>query len=185
MSNSIGNSSIEVYFTPNPNIPLLTLTPTTVEEVEKFLMKIPDSKPTGDDGPLIRYIKCTKLKSAKIICHIINLTVKTNKIPLDWKNASITPLFKDGQPDDPIILERVIHSQLYAHIVRHMLLPEDQFGFRKYQSTNTCVLNMLDKIYKNVEHYMLTGVVFLNSILGPLLFITYIDDLTKYLRVFC
>ena len=60
------------------------------------------------------------------------------------------------------ILERVIHSQLYAHISNHGLLSPAQFGFRKHHSTATCILALLDKIFKNMDGNKLTGVVFLD-----------------------
>ncbi len=110
----------------NLNYQELKLQYTTVEEVEKQLKKILDSKATKDDGIPIRFIKLTSIISAKIICHIVNLTIKTNIILNDWKSATITPLYKEGDREDPSnyrpisilpalskVLERIIHSQLY------------------------------------------------------------------------
>ena len=47
----------------------------------------------NNDGIPIRFLKLTKVISAKVICHIINLTIKHSKIPIAW---SVTPLFRDG-----------------------------------------------------------------------------------------
>ena len=172
---NIPRSNLELDLTINTDIPQLTLKEVTVEQIEKELMKIPDSKATGDDGIPIRFIKMTKLITAKIICHIVNLTICTNIIPSDWKSATITPLYKDGDKDDPAnyrpisilpaiskILERLIHSQLYDHIDVNKLLSNAQFGFRKGHSTSSCILNLLDSIYKNIEGNKLTGVIFLD-----------------------
>ncbi len=57
-------------------------------------------------------------------------------------------------------LERIIHAQLY--VSSNNLLSEAQFGFRKYHSTSTCILHLLDVIYKNIDAGKLTGVVFLD-----------------------
>ena len=42
------------------------------------------------------------------------------------------------------------------------MLSEAQFGFRKYHSTTTCILHLLDNVYKNMDKGALTGVVFLD-----------------------
>ena len=101
LSDKIPNSTLELNLDKNLNYTELQLQLTTVEEIEKQLKKIPDSKATGDDGIPIRFIKLTSLITAKIICHIVNLTITTNIIPADWKSATITPLFKQGEREDP------------------------------------------------------------------------------------
>ena len=109
LSEKIGNSQIVLDYTPKPNVPFLVLYPTTVENVEKYLMKIPDSKATGDDGIPIRFIKLTKSVTAKLICHIINRTIATSIIPQDWKNANITPLFKEGDRGVQLIIGQFLY----------------------------------------------------------------------------
>ena len=42
------------------------------------------------------------------------------------------------------------------------MLSDAQFGFRKYHSTATCILRLLDNIYRNMDSGKLTGVVFLD-----------------------
>ncbi len=133
---------------------------TNAAEVEKLLMAISDSKATGEDGIPIHFLKMAKDTTSNILCHIINRSIATNIIPLEWKSAIITPLCKDGDRNQannyrPIsilpavskILERTVHAQLYKHISDHNLLSLAQFGFRKHHSTVTCILALLDNIY--------------------------------------
>ena len=59
------------------------------------------------------------------------------------------------------VMERIVHDQVYEHIRLHSLLSEAQFRFRKYHSTSTCILKLLNNIYLNMDKGQLTGVVFL------------------------
>ena len=95
--------------------------------------------------------------------------------PYKWKAAIVTPLYEDGDrgcasnyrpisvlPVASKIMERIVHNQVYDHLRQHSLLSEAQFGFRKYHSTTTCILKLLDHIYMNMDQGDLTGVVFLD-----------------------
>ena len=84
---------------------------------------------------------------------MFNSTIYSGFIPSEWKKARVSPLFKVGARNDinnyrsipilPIIskvYERILHDQLYAYLSDHNLhciLANEQFGFRRLQSTMT------------------------------------------------
>ncbi len=96
MANEIPDSNIILDYNNKIGISLLELKHTTQEEVLKYLNSISDSKATSEDGIPIRFLKMTPDISSRIIAHIINLTIDSNKIPSGWKKAVITPRFKEG-----------------------------------------------------------------------------------------
>ena len=153
----------------------LEFQPTTEEEVKKLLLKISNAKATGQDGIPVRFLKDHIELSARIITHIINLSLRTLIVPEAWKAAQISPLYKEGDPTNasnyrPIailpcvskILERIVHQQVYAYLNKWQILSKAQFGFRKAHSTTTCVLSLLNYIYSNIDNGKLVGVVFLD-----------------------
>ena len=72
----------------------------SVVDVEKLLSNISVSKATGLDGINARFIKMAAKQIAEPIAYIINLSMKKSVIPLDWKVARVTPLFKAGDRTD-------------------------------------------------------------------------------------
>ena len=93
------------------------------------------------------------------LCHIINLSIGTNKILSAWKIAKVVPVHKKGPSRDPEnyrpisvlpvlskILEKAIHQQLLRHLEEQSLLTEYQFGYRPKRSTNLAATLIVDNI---------------------------------------
>ena len=129
LASEIGQSALDLDYSNLPNIPFMHLTHTNDTEVEKLLFQISDSKATGNDGIPIRYLKVNSKITVPIIRHIINLTIDTGIIPDGWKEATITPIYKDGDKNSPAnyrpisilpaiskIMERVVHSLYHRYV---------------------------------------------------------------------
>jgi hypothetical protein len=74
--------------------------------------------------------------------------IQAGKIPAVWKQARITPIFKDGDPTDPgryrMIAVNCVLYRLFANVLRHLVtewckvtkaVPDTQFGFFPGRST--------------------------------------------------
>ncbi len=145
------------------------------KDVDDMLNSIVSSKATGLDGLNARLLKDPHHEIAVPISHILNQSLRMSKFPDSWKNAKVTPLFKDGdcsKPENyrPIsvlpvlgkILERIVHNQLYAFLSDHNLLHQAQSGFRKSHSTITCALKVVDDIFASFDKGLHVGMIFLD-----------------------
>ena len=69
-------------------------------------------------------------------------SIKTGQVPQQWKEATVTPIFKKGDKADPAnyrpvsltsiickVLERFIVEDTLAHLKENKLLCEQQHGF--------------------------------------------------------
>ena len=90
------------------------------------------------------------------LCHIINISFKSGFFPDALKIAKVLPLHKGGSTLDPNnfrpisllsifdkIIEKLMHKQLYSFLEDHKILFNNQFGFRKSNSTQLTLVNLV------------------------------------------
>ena len=95
--------------------------------------------------------------------------------PEDLKNATISPIYKNGDKSDcsnyrPIsvlsnvakILEKIVYNQLISYINENNILTNSQFGFRKFHSTTTSLLKSTNKWLVNIDKGLINGGQFLD-----------------------
>ena len=110
-----------------------------------------------------RYCEIHKRNNIIIIqeplAHIINLSLTEAVFPTELKCATITPVFKNGDPCllgnyRPIsilplyskIYERVVYNRIYNYLINNNLLYLHQYGFRKNHSTASALATLIDQI---------------------------------------
>ncbi|KAF2351292.1 Endonuclease/exonuclease/phosphatase [Trinorchestia longiramus] len=94
----------------------------------------------------------------------INTSIATNKFPDPWKRSIIKPLHKAGVmntasnyrpisllPVLSVLLEKVISNQLSTHLDKSNLLHPNQCAYRKHTSTQDALLNIIEKIYSDID----------------------------------
>ena len=175
LADKIPDSLLKADYKANDNLSVFELSTTDEMEVRELLNNIPDNKATGKDGICVKFLTANMEVATKLLTYIINLSISKKVVPLGWKIAVVTPLFKDGIKSDPCnyrpvsilpapskILERVVHRQIYKHLSENKILSDAQFGFRRGYSTSTCILNLIDNIYRNMDCGRLTRVLFLD-----------------------
>ena len=96
---------------------------------------------------------------------LFNSTLKTGVLPVDWKRAFITPIYKKGsrhlhENDRPIsltailckIMERFVRDQVVTHLLEEKLLSNKQYGFIAGRSTIAQLLLYLGECIKKVAN---------------------------------
>ena len=159
----------------NPRGKKFLFRPVTKGEVLKVISSLKQWKYPGLDSIPQGTVKDAALVITQPLLHILNLSLSTSKVPLEWKVARCVPVFKGGDAKNldnyrPIsvlpvfskILERVVHYQLYEYLESNKLLAPYQFGFRKNRSTSSAVVHLTDTIRKNMDMGELTGALFID-----------------------
>ena len=128
-----------------------------VEDIFQILSKIRIDKTPGPDGIHPRLLKETSIELSIVLCKIFNTSIKTGKLPKDWKQAHISAIFKKGDNSiagnyRPVSLTciacKIIETLIRKHIIDHMkdnqLFSQAQYGFIKGRSTGLQLIKVLD-----------------------------------------
>jgi hypothetical protein len=110
-----------------------------------------------------------------VLTKIFNKSLQTGEVPADWKEATITPIFKKGSraaPENyrPVSLtsvscklpESIIKDRIMNHLKRHRLIRKSQHGFMPGRSCTTNLLEFFDKVTAAVDRGESFDAVFLD-----------------------
>ena len=107
------------------------------KKVLKLLKVIKPHKATGPDNIPGRLLKEATEELAPGLAHLFQISIHNGTIPLDWKSALVTPVFKKGDQSSPSnyrpisltsivckTLEHVIHSSVTFHFESNNILTD-------------------------------------------------------------
>ena len=97
----------------------------TESEVWDCLLALDPNKASGPNNIPARILKLTADQIAPSVCRVLNLSLQLGVMPTAWKEANVTPVFKNGidaclENYRPIsllcILSKVLERYIYDHI---------------------------------------------------------------------
>ena len=131
----------------------------SIEGVEKLLHNLDPNKASGPDNIPNKILKLCAKELAPAITHIFNQSLNTGILPVDWKNANISPIFKKGNKHDPSnyrpvsltsvcckTLEHIICRHILSHLEHHKILTPLQHGFRSGHSCESQLIITMNDI---------------------------------------
>jgi len=153
---------------PNPGAPLppfnlscdnhLNSTTFTPDIVLRQLSKLDSAKATGPDNIAARVIKQCAPEIAEPLANLFTLSFSRSRLPSQWKDANVIPVFKKGERSCPSnyrpisllcivskVMERIVADNLRSYLFRNNLISQRQFGFRPGHSSLDLLLTLSQK----------------------------------------
>ena len=135
----------------------------TKNMVRKEILGLNINKSCGPDEICSRLlIELVDIISEPIVV-LLNKSIETGIIPLDWKKAFVSPIYKKGARNRaenyrPIsltsivckLMETFIKDTVMIHLKSKNLLSRKQYGFISGRSTTTQLLSYLDKCVETI-----------------------------------
>ena len=149
---------------PSPYSAMQNIT-ITENGVYKLLRNIKPHKATGPDNIQARYLKELALELTPAITFLFQTSLEQGKLPNDWLQAHIVPVFKKGDKNTASnyrlvsltsilckALEHIVNSSIMKHLDIHSILSDSQHEFIARRSCETQLLETLDDIIKRAAN---------------------------------
>ena len=179
-SSGLQYSSVEFHDkcemdTSEKNISIMKDIEITDKGIEKLLQGLNPAKATGPDGLPPRVLKELATQLAPILAMIYRLSLQTGKVPSDWRQALVTPIYKKGEHYDPInyrpvsltsipckLLEHVLVSNIMKHFEDNDILSKRQHGFRRGRSCESQLLEFVEEVSAGLDSGLATDVIIMD-----------------------
>ena len=116
-----------------------------------------------------------KHEIAPVLTLIYQRSIDTGILPLDWKQANISPIFKKGERSKasnyrPVsltsvackIIEHILHSHIMKYLDKHKVLNTAQHGFRSGHSCETQLIQTIHDFTSFLNYRTQTDVVIMD-----------------------
>ena len=147
----------------------------TENGINKLLQNINIHKASGPDNIHGRILKECTTQIAPILTTLFSLSLKTGKIPDDWRYASVCPAFRKGDKNNPInyrpisltciickLLEHVVTSSIMKHLEYNNILYDLQHGFRSSRSCETQQVSFIQDLAKSSDKNIQTDLIIMD-----------------------
>ena len=107
------------------------------------------------------------------MCKLFNLSLEKATYPSQWKRANVTPVFKNGKPNEvknyrPIsllsviskVMERCVYKHIHNHLLQNSIITANQSGFTRGDSAVNQLVNITNEFGKALDNGKEKRVVF-------------------------
>ncbi|KAK4824877.1 hypothetical protein QYF61_021084 [Mycteria americana] len=129
------------------------------EKVSDLLYHLDTHKAMGPDGIHPRVLRELAKVLTKPLSIIYQQSWLTEEVPVDWRLANVTPIYKKGQKEDPgkyrpvsptsvsgKVMEQIILSAIMRHVQDNQVIRPSQRGFMKGRSCLTNLISFYDEV---------------------------------------
>ena len=152
---------------------------------EKVRVRLSKLKPSSAPGPDQIWPKVLNRMAAALsipLSIIFSTCVAEESVPPDWKLANVTPIFKKGAKGDPAnyrpvsltsvcckVMESIIRDSIVEHLTKYNLIRPSQHGFVNARSTQTNLLEYMEKLSQLVDEGHSVDVIYCDLAKGLML----------------
>ena len=147
----------------------------TEEHVLCKIKGLKDGKAPGEDGISSTLLRKIAESISEPLAKIFRLSLDTGDIPMDWKRANISAIYKKGPKTDPgnyrpvsltsqicKLFEAIIRDNIVFHLNDGKLIKDSQHGFRNKRSCLTNLLSFFEEVSEYSDQRVPVDVIYLD-----------------------
>ncbi|KAK4820577.1 hypothetical protein QYF61_001817 [Mycteria americana] len=145
------------------------------EMVSDLLHHLDTHKSMGPDGIHPRVLRELAEVLTKPLPILYQQSWLTGEVPVDWRLAKVSPMYKKGQKEDPgnyrpvsltlvlrKVMEQIVLSAITQHVQDTQVIRPSQHGFMKGRSCLTNLISFYDKVTRLVDEGKAVDVVYVD-----------------------
>ena len=155
-----------------PTIPEIVI---KEEGVKKLLEELNPNKAAGADEITSWVLKTTAEVITPALTVIFNSSLDSGRLPSDWLQANVSPIYKKGDRTLPLsyrpvsltsvcskVMEHIVHSTVMNHLDHHDILCPEQLGFRKGHSCESQLISTIQDLTSTADNNYQTDMIILD-----------------------
>ena len=159
----------------NTNTPKLDKMCFRVKDTRHLIKQLKTEGSPGPDKISARFLQQVAWEISPPLTILFRKSMAEGTVPVDWKLANVTPIYKKGKKSDPgnyrpvsltsicgKLMEGHIKREITAHLMENGLLRSSQHGFISGRSCTTNLLHFLEILTEAVDTGLAVDVVFLD-----------------------
>ena len=124
----------------------------------------PQKAPDGPDGIRATMLRTCVERVVPLLQQIVQKSLDTGKLLLDWHKANVSTIYKTGNRSDPAnyrpvsltsipckMFEHIIHTNIMRHLEKYKILNDEQHGFRRGRSCETQFALFVNDLAKVID----------------------------------
>ena len=136
----------------------------SIKEVISAINGLRSDSAAGPDKIHPKLLKAAPEEVAIPLAMIFKKSLESSQIPMDWKTATVVPIYKKGPKGDPgnyrpvsltsvpgKLLEKIIKKKLVDYLESNNLIKDSQHGFTAGRSCTTNLITFLEEATKTVD----------------------------------
>ena len=147
----------------------------TADMVKSKLSRLKMNKAPGVDSVGTRMLLELSEEISDTVAVLFNKSLTSGDIPLDWKLANVSAVFKKGKKSSPSnyrpisltvnlckVFESIMRDKLIEHLEKYELIKESQHGFVRNKSCLTNLLTFIEEITEYLDSGYPVDVIYLD-----------------------